>query len=83
MVPFPVSWVTAAQNVRELDRRVAQNGIDALKQQALDDILSADNSVNPTPTERLRALYKDAYTQQELKGLIDRTFQQFGIREQS
>ena len=62
---------------------MAQNGVAALKQQALDDILSADDSLNPSPTERLRALYKDAYTQQELKGLIDRTFQQFGIREQA
>ena len=71
----------AVQNAREFDRRVEQSGIAALKQTALDDILSANNALNPSPTERLRSLYKDAYTQDELKGLITRTFQKFGVRE--
>lgn len=81
LVPLPVSTLEAMQTARALDRLIAQSGFSSLTEKALDEILTADTSINPSPTERLRSLYKDAYTQEELKGLIHRTFQQFGIQE--
>lgn len=81
LVPIPVSPQVAIRHARELDRQVAKDGMAEVKQRALNDILTADNRTDPSETERLRALYRHAYTPEELVGLIDRTFSQFGIRE--
>lgn len=81
LVPFPADPELTVLQARELQALIAQTGLAAVKQTALNDILNADNQTAPSETERLRDLYRRVYSITELEGLIERTFARLGLSE--
>ena len=81
LMPFPADPELTVLQARELQALVAQTDLAAVKQTALNDILSADNKTAPSETERLRDLYRQVYSTAELEGLIERTFARLGLSE--
>ncbi len=79
LIPFPIDADQALSQSSALQALIDAADIASVKQQAMSDIQSADNSANPSETERLRALYRFAYTPAELQDLIDRTFAQLRL----
>ncbi|MEO1662636.1 MAG: hypothetical protein AAFR51_16720 [Pseudomonadota bacterium] len=81
LLPFPIDADQALLQSRAVQALIDAADIAAVKQKAMSDILGADNSVDRSETERLRALYRFAYTPAELGVLIDRTFAQLRLGE--
>ena len=81
LIPFPIDAEQAVEHSRALDALINASDLATARQTAMSDILAADNSEDPSETERLRALYRLAYTSVELETLIHRTFARLGFTE--
>lgn len=77
---IPSSTVQTARQAINILKRVENIGdLEDAKQSALDAILNVGTSDAPSELKRLRLLYKEVYTEKELKEMIEDTFQLLGI----
>lgn len=78
--PLPV-WhaFRGAQAVWWAAQIEAAGGIEAPRTAAVDRILAASGMDEPSEVRRLRLLYRQAYTREELTGLVSNTVVALGV----
>lgn len=72
---------TARQALNVLKRSQEIGDLQQAKNKALEAILNVSTTEGPSEIRRLRLLYKEVYTKEELKSFIDRTFDFYGIHQ--
>jgi hypothetical protein len=78
--PIPVDATAAARQAVVIERLIADaGGIPAATTAAVDVIVTASPTDPPTELNRLRLLYRYAYTRQELERLVVNNFVDLGL----
>jgi hypothetical protein len=77
--PLPASSAVSVRQAASLTARVNDVGLEIAKDEALDAILAVSPDDEASERQRLRLLYRQVYSADELRGLIERTFRKFGL----
>ncbi len=77
--PLPASSAVSVSQAASLTARVNDLGLQIAKDKALDAILAVSPDDEASERQRLRLLYRQVYSADELGGLIERTFRKFGL----
>ena len=79
---IPSAPAKTARQALNIFRRSQQiGGLQQAKTAALEAILNVSTTENPSELGRLRLLYKEVYTIEELRSFIDRSFDFYGIQQ--
>jgi hypothetical protein len=82
--PIPVDATAAARQAVVVAQRIADaGGVASATAAAVQVILDAVPVEPPTELNRLRLLYRQAYTREELEGLVMNTFVDLGLAERT
>ncbi len=77
--PLPSSSAVSVGQATSLTARVNAVGLQAAKDEALNAMLAVSPDDDASERQRLRLLYIQVYSVDELRDLIGRTFEKFGL----
>ena len=77
--PLPASSAVSVRQAASMTARVNDVGLEIAKDEALDTMLAVSPDDEASERQRLRLLYRQVYSADELRGLIERTFRKFGL----
>jgi hypothetical protein len=82
--PIPVDGTSAARQAVVVAQRIADaGGVGPARTAGARAILDTVPADPPTELNRLRLLYRQAYTREELEGLVMSTFVDLGLAERT
>ncbi len=79
---IPSGTAKTARQALNIQKKAEEIGdLELAKQAALEAIINVDAGTEPSELKRLRLLYREVYTTEELKALVAQTFQILGVNQ--